>query len=184
MRCMHPPTGLPSCISFKRHFTALHLEFSHSSTSSLPQNARSHTKKKFQSILATLFENQKGNTSDSNSHGKMSEAPKEVACRTTSGPIRRSAGRRSANQWPFRGRERGGSTETLSEVACDAEHGVRPSKLTKSRRARPVEPVGEVPHKAVISAAQPESLLGRNLATEWDDDVWELLGDDQQSEEE
>lgn len=73
--------------------------------------------------------------------------------------------------------------QTLSEVADDAEHGVRPSKLTNSRRARPVEQMGEVPHNAVVSAAQAESALGRNLATEWDDGVWELVDDNQSAEE-
>ena len=44
--------------------------------------------------------------------------------------------------------------------------------------------MGEVPHDAVISAAQAESALGRNLATEWDEDVLELVDDDQRAEEE
>ena len=44
--------------------------------------------------------------------------------------------------------------------------------------------MGEVAHDAVVSAAQAESALGRNLATELDDDLWEPVDDDQRAEEE
>ena len=77
MRSMHRATGLSSCNSFTRHFTALHLEFGDPKVSSFPQHAGSHTKKKFQSILAALFESQKGTKSDSKFHGKMSQASKK-----------------------------------------------------------------------------------------------------------
>jgi len=77
MRSMHRATGLPSCISFRGHFTALQSKFGDPSTNYLPQNARSHTRIKFQSILAALFENQKGNKSDPKFHGEMSEATKK-----------------------------------------------------------------------------------------------------------
>ena len=77
-----------------------------------------------------------------------------------------------------------GSRQTSSEVADDAEHGVRPFKRTKSRRARPVEQMGEFPHDARTSAAQDESALGRNLATERGENAWELLDNDRQAEEE
>ena len=178
---MQRANGLPSCISFTGRFTALHSEFGDPSTSSLPQNARSHTREKFQSILAALFESQKGNKSDSKFHGKMSEATKKSLAERLAARLGEVLDARRQTDSPS---EDEGSTQTLSEVADDAEPGVRPSKLTKSRRARPVEQMGEVPHNAVISAAHAESALGRNLATDRDDDVRELVDDDQRAEEE
>ena len=178
---MHRATGLPSCISFTGHFTALHLEFGDPKASSLPQNARSHTRNKFQSILAALFESQKGTKSDPKFHGKMSDATKKSLAERLAARLGEVL---EAGRYTDGPSEEEGSTQTSSEVADDAEHGVRPFKRTKSRRARPVEQMGEVPHDAVISAAQAESALGHNLATEWDEDVWELVDDDQRAEEE
>ncbi len=48
----------------------------------------------------------------------------------------------------------------------------------------PIEQAGEVPHDAVITAEQAESALGRNQATEWDEDLLEQIDLDQRAEEE
>ena len=44
--------------------------------------------------------------------------------------------------------------------------------------------IGEVPHDAIVSAEQAESALGINQATEFDEDVLELIDIDQRYEEE
>ena len=77
MRSIHRATGLSSCNSFTGHFTALHLEFGDATARHFPQHAGSHTKKKFQSILAALFGRQKGSKPDPEFHGKMSQASKK-----------------------------------------------------------------------------------------------------------
>ena len=76
------------------------------------------------------------------------------------------------------------SSQSERGIGDDAEGGLRDAQRLRSRRARPVEQMGEVPHDAVISAAQAESALGRNLANEWDDDELELQDADQRAEEE
>ena len=122
---MHCATVLPSCISFTGHFTALHLEFGDPRASSLPQNARSHTRIKFQSIPAALFENQKGNKSDSQFHGRTFEATKKSLAERLAARLGEVL---EAGRYIDGPSEEEGSTQTSSEIADDAEHGVRPFK--------------------------------------------------------
>ena len=75
-------------------------------------------------------------------------------------------------------------SDVQSEMGEDAEHGCTVHRTPPRKAARPAEQLGEVPHDAIISAAQAESALGRNLATEWHEDVVEFIDDDQRAEEE
>ena len=75
-------------------------------------------------------------------------------------------------------------SDVQSEMGEDAEHGCTVHRTPPRKAARPAEQLGEVPHDAIISAAQAEGALGRNLPTEWDEDVVEFIDDDQRAEEE
>ena len=162
------------------HFTALHDEFTDLGSGFMPQNKKTHTKKKFQAVLQSLFGSQKGSKPDAKFHGKMSGATRQSLAERLSARLTEVMDEGRQVQASSRS-EASTDSECAHVVADDAEFG---NRLGKSRRARPVEQLGEVPHDAVISAAQAESALGRNLATEWDEDELEQVDDDQRAEEE
>ena len=80
--------------------------------------------------------------------------------------------------------EAGETSDAQSELGEDAEEGCHVHREPRRKRIRPTEQLGEIPHNALVSAAQAESALGRSLCTEWDEDVMEVIDDDQRAEEE
>ena len=75
-------------------------------------------------------------------------------------------------------------SDHASELGGDDE--LRRKNCARNRPAsiRPREQPGEVPHNAIITTEQAESALGRNLATEWDEDLLKQVDMDQRAEEE
>ena len=147
----------------------------------LPRNIHSHNVARLKGILNALFEKQKGVKASKDFCGKMSGVSKGDLAKRLADRLEdvleagRGTGHDSETEDP---------SDAQSELGEDAEHGCTGHRKPPRKRARPAEQLGEVPHDAIISAAQAESALGRNLATEWDEDVVELIDDDQRAEEE
>ena len=142
---------------------------------------RSHTVSRLKNVLTALFERQKSAKADKNFHGKMTNASKGELAKRLSDRLTDvlEAGRGTGEL----------SEEELSDhsqvgLGDDEEQGCRPRPAARRKRVRPAEEIGEVPHDAVISAAQAESALGRNLATDWDEEGMDIIDDDQRAEEE
>ena len=140
-----------------------------------------HTIKRLKSILTAMFERQKSARANSNFHGKIANVSKADLAQRLSDRLAEvlEAGRGTGH-----GSDEEPHEDSQPEVGDDTEHGLRPHPPPLRKRVRPAEQIGEVPHDAVVSAAQAESALGRNLATDWDEDVLESIDDDQRAEEE
>lgn len=141
----------------------------------------SHTVVRLKGVLNALFQKQKGMKASPDFLGKMSGASKgELSQRLAD----RLADVLEAARGSGHDSEAEDPSDAQSELGEDAEHGCSVHRKPLRKRARPAEQLGEVPHDSIISAAQAESALGRNLATDWDEDVFEVIDEDQRAEEE
>ena len=175
--------AVPSRPSWLCYFTALNLNFGDSKAGFLPQNLHSHRKKIFQDVLKALFHRHWG--SDPNFSSKP---PKGSKTQPTKGELAERLAARLGEVVDA------GRAIQLSEDEGNCDHppdidgednpcsGHRASK--RQGAARPIEMLGEVPHNAVITPEQAESALGRDQATEWDEDMLEQIDLDQRAEEE
>ena len=149
----------------------------------MPQNKRSHTKDKLRDILSALFERQKGARADPKFHGKLSSASKMTLAQRLADRLQEVIDEGCQAEGSSDNDDEFGS-DSATSLGDDDDGGPRGGQQFRAKRSRPVEQIGEVPHDAAISAAQAESALGRNLATEWDDDDLEHVDADQRAEEE
>ena len=139
---------------------------------------QTHTKKKVQDVLKALFERLAVKI-DPNFGGKLDD--------TKSAPAQRFAAR--LGEVLDAGRHVQGASgdedsNAVSELGGDDDPCRKSRARNRPASIRPREQPGEVPHNAVITAEQAESALGRNLATEWDEDLLEQIDMDQRAEEE
>ena len=143
----------------------------------MPQNKRSHTKDKLRDILSALFESQKGARADPKFHGKLSSASKMTLAQRLADRLQEVIDEGCQAEGSSDNDDEFGS-DSATSLGDDDDGGPRGGQQFRAKRSRPVEQIGEVPHDAAISAAQAESALGRNLATEWDDDDLEHVDAD------
>ena len=160
--------AVPQRPSTLNYFTALHTEFGDTKAGFLPQNFKSHTKAKIYDVLRCLF--RAGTKKDTKPAlvGQLATKLNNVleVCRKVHGSS-----------------EDEGSDQ-ISCVGDDDETSCKGRARKRRSLVRYPEQLGEVPHDAVVTAEQAESALGRNLATEWDEDLLEQLDMDQREEEE
>ena len=174
--------AVPARPSWLHYFTGLHAQFGDSKAGFLPQNAQSHQKKVLKGVLEALFSRHIGKP-DPNFTAKLKSAPKpELAQRLAArlGEVM-EAGRDVEVSQSNSDEDCSGDSSELGDedLVC---RGSRARK--RPGGVRPIEQAGEVPHDAVITAEQAESALGRNQATEWDEDLLEQIDLDQRAEEE
>ena len=170
--------AVPARPSWLNYFTALHAQFGDHAAGFLPQNLQTHTKKKVQDVLKALFERPTVKI-DPNFGGKLDDTKSALAQRLAArlGEVM-DAGRH------VQGASGDEDSDNVSELGGDDDLCRKSRARNRPASIRPKEQPGEVPHNAVITAEQAESALGRNLATEWDEDLLEQVDMDQRAEEE
>ena len=174
--------AVPSRPSWLCCFAALDLEFGDSKAGFLPQNLHSHNRKTLCAVLEALFSQHRGDpnfsakpTKGSKTQPRKGELAERLAARL--GEVV-EAGRVVQNS------EDEDHCDHSSEMGGEDDACCGHRERKRKGAARPIEQLGEVPHNAVITPEQAESAIGRNQATEWDEDMLEQIDLDQRAEEE
>ncbi len=166
--------AVPERPPLSNYFAALHAQFRDENAGFLKQNFKSHTNAKILDILRCLARPDKT--------GKLAPKPGDTK------PALVGQLAKLLDSVLEAGREvRACSGDEGSEqMSCAGDDETW--RNGRAGKRRPLvqfpEQLAEMPHDAVVTAEQAESALGRNLATESDEDLLEQIDMDQREEEE
>lgn len=165
--------NMPPQPSLIKYFTILHLQFSNDQVGFLPQSQQSHCKDRVRAVLSIL------RRTGTKLGGRLSDK-KAVLIQRLAHWLSKvvEVGRQREKQIA----EDGSSCHSTSS---DEEEGVDTHTAAKSSTLIPrVDAIGEVPFDAVVNPEQAESALGHAQATEFDDELLDMIDLDLRAEEE
>ena len=159
--------AVPPSPSMRNYLSCLHAQYGDADTGFLPQSFSTHAIAKLKEILRILARG------GAKLGGTMRDRKHVLAQRLA----------HWLNRAIDAGRAAPGSASEAEEGAAEADFDERP----RPRRASLVEHAagtGEIPDTGVVTAEQAESALGRTLATELDQDMFDTIDADTKEEEE
>ena len=163
--------NVPDRPSLLSYFHILHSQFGDTQIGFLPQAFRTHTKNKLQDMSLKCL-----SRTGLKMGGKLADVKSVLADRLAFW----------LNQVVEAGREvHGEELDGAEMIDSNSDSELHTRQRSKGRTLLPrTHEIGEVPADAVVTPEQAESALGHAQATEFDDDVLELLGQELRQEEE
>ena len=165
--------NMPSRPSLINYFTILHTQFANDQVGFLPQSQQSHCTQRVRAVLSIL------RRTGTKLGGRLSDKKAVLIQRLS--------------HWLSKVVEVGRQREqhiAEDDSSCDSkesekEEGAATHSTQKSRALIPrVDAIGEVPFDAVVNPEQAESALGHAQATEFDDELLDIVDLDLRAEEE
>lgn len=165
--------NMPTRPSLINYFTILHIQFSNDQVGFLPQSQQSHCKDRVRAVLSIL------RRTGTKLGGRLSDK-KAVLIQRLAHWLSKvvEVGRQREKQIAKDG-------SSCQSTSSDEEEGVDTHTAAKSITLIPrVDAIGEVPFDAVVNPEQAESALGFAQATEFDDELLDMIDLDLRAEEE